>query len=567
MAQGVRQNADLQNEPKLIDGSVPLFSMYNERSKKHDERMAESWKGDAESILVFTGLFSAAVAQLLGSSLQNLQLNPQDASTFYLARIYQLTPGSNASSIPLPDDPATFKPPRTAIWVSTLWSLSLVISLTCALLATLLQQWARRYLRITQKRNDPQKRAQIRELMRQALKKSVRLRWMVELLPALLHISVFLFLAGFVTYLFAFNHLVAKLAGACTGISSLLYLYISLAPIYSRDSSYYTPLTPLVWVVTMGIMSQIFRLRHFAASHWPCLGDTVRIRKSLRVYYRRVLDGMTADIEDLADAYSSHLATSVVLSTFRSLDGDDDIGRFLSSIPGFYASARVRLGGDTFDQCNSDLLPGSITSFMDRVLSYNIPDSEKQNRVAIYSRAISSNPLLLQSTFQRTLQTPSSDIFRYADFVRLALEQLHRNDDPWVKDYAQCIVAIAINRTRLDNDAWTDIAGRYLQPQHAQYQHDGHNLRLCNLIYLTKRLKVSRLDNSNQFKRGGVWYNALVEAAWDLDIGSTALELRYEFRGLWSELVDVVNNLQMSNTTRLNASGILELLYTVYSLI
>ncbi|KAI9465054.1 hypothetical protein BJY52DRAFT_1104814, partial [Lactarius psammicola] len=217
------------------------FSMYNERAKGNDEKMAESWKGDAEGVLVFTGLFSAAVAQLLGSSLQNLQPDPQSASSFYLARIYQLTPGSNASSIHLPDDPDSFKPPKTAIWVSTLWSLSLVISLTCALLATLLQQWARRYLRLTQKWNDPQKRAQIRELMRQALKKPVHLRWMVELLPTLLHISVVLFLAGFVVYLFTFNHLVAELVGACAGTSLLLYLYISLAPIYSRDSPYYTP--------------------------------------------------------------------------------------------------------------------------------------------------------------------------------------------------------------------------------------------------------------------------------------------------------------------------------------
>ena len=44
---------DLQNEPKLIDSSAPLFSMYNKREKEHDEKMTENWKGDAEGILVF----------------------------------------------------------------------------------------------------------------------------------------------------------------------------------------------------------------------------------------------------------------------------------------------------------------------------------------------------------------------------------------------------------------------------------------------------------------------------------------------------------------------------------
>ncbi|KAI0288156.1 hypothetical protein B0F90DRAFT_1587022, partial [Multifurca ochricompacta] len=119
--------------------------IYNGKSKEHDEKMTESWKGDAEGILVFTGLFSAAIAQLLVGSLQNLKSNSQDSSAFYLARIYQLSPGSNASSIPLPPDPSNFTTPSSAIWVNTLWSLSLVISLNCALLATLIQQWARRY--------------------------------------------------------------------------------------------------------------------------------------------------------------------------------------------------------------------------------------------------------------------------------------------------------------------------------------------------------------------------------------------------------------------------------------
>lgn len=42
--------------------------------------------------------------------------------------------------------PSAFSPPRYALWVNSLWFLSLVISLSCAMLATSLQQWARRYL-------------------------------------------------------------------------------------------------------------------------------------------------------------------------------------------------------------------------------------------------------------------------------------------------------------------------------------------------------------------------------------------------------------------------------------
>ena len=179
------------------------------------------------------------------------------------------SPGSNVSSIPLSDDPGNLTLP-SAIWVSMLWSLSLVVGLTCTLLATLLQQWARRYLRIPQKWNDPQKRAQTRELMWQALKKPVCIGWMVELLSFLLHTYVFLVLAGFVAYLFTFNNLVAELVGACAGTSLLSYLYLSLAPIYSCDNPYSTPLTTIAWVINMGIMSLFLRLRYFVVlcSSW-----------------------------------------------------------------------------------------------------------------------------------------------------------------------------------------------------------------------------------------------------------------------------------------------------------
>ncbi|KAH8976708.1 hypothetical protein EDB83DRAFT_2537335 [Lactarius deliciosus] len=281
----------------------------------------------------------------------------------------------------------------------------------------------------------------------------------------------------------------------------------------------------------------------------------------------QLVKGVARDVEKLADTQSSDLATSVLLATFESLDGDSDMEQFLSRIPGLYASAKVHLDGNAFARFNSDILPRSIMSFMDHVLSSNLPDSAKQNCVAICSRAINANLQLLQSTFRQILQTLNSDIFKRADFVRLALEHLRRDDldpDPWVKDYAQCIVAVAMNRTPLEDGAWIDIAWHYLKPQHAQYRWEAHNLRLCNLIYLTRQLKDSRLENSDQFENGGDWYIALVEAR-KLEVRGTALGLRLEFRTLWNDLVVTAHDMQRSETARQNAHRILYLLSTVYT--
>jgi hypothetical protein len=334
--------------------------------------------------------------------------------------MYQHTPGSNVSSIPF-DDPATFKPPTSAIFVSTLWSLSLVVSLSCALLASLLQQWARRYRHITQKRNDPQKRAQTRELISQALMK-IPISWMIRLEPLhlLLHTSIFLFLAGFVVYLFTFNNLVAELTGACAGASLLSYIYVNLTPIfYSRDSPFYTPITTLIRAILMGIISLFHRLRYFVA--WPSPlfhppKDLDRIRETFQLYYERMLNGTAKDVETMAEAPSSGLATSVLLSTFDSLDGVSDLEQFLSYIPGFYdsTSAQEHFDGTTFEDFNSERLPSKISFFIEHVLSSNLlTEGEKNNHIAMCSKAINANTSLLRSTFKQTLQTPDSKIFDY----------------------------------------------------------------------------------------------------------------------------------------------------------
>ncbi|KAF8475305.1 hypothetical protein DFH94DRAFT_760562, partial [Russula ochroleuca] len=47
------------------DSSGPLFSIYSKAAEGEDKNMAERWQKDADGILIFTGLFSAAVAALL----------------------------------------------------------------------------------------------------------------------------------------------------------------------------------------------------------------------------------------------------------------------------------------------------------------------------------------------------------------------------------------------------------------------------------------------------------------------------------------------------------------------
>ena len=47
------QNQELRGISDHVDGSGPIFSLYLEMASEEDKKMAESWKDDADGILIF----------------------------------------------------------------------------------------------------------------------------------------------------------------------------------------------------------------------------------------------------------------------------------------------------------------------------------------------------------------------------------------------------------------------------------------------------------------------------------------------------------------------------------
>jgi hypothetical protein len=179
------------------------------------------------------GLFSAAVAALLAVTIQDIRPSSQDTSAFYLATISQQLAQLNGTQISIPssvsnsDPTVPFTVPTWAVWVNGLWFLSLVISITCAVLATLLQQWARRYLRVAYPRCSPHKRALIRAFYRKGVEE-LYLPWVIEGLPVLLHISFFLYSAGLSVFLFGVNYTIFKAVITWVALCVIVYAYLSL---------------------------------------------------------------------------------------------------------------------------------------------------------------------------------------------------------------------------------------------------------------------------------------------------------------------------------------------------
>ena len=132
------------------------------------------------------------------------------------------------------------------VWVNSMWLISLVLSLTSALIATLLQQWARRYVDPPHRPSEPNDRARVRSFLFHGTE-FYRMRLAVQIAPTLLHFSVFLFFAGLVVAFRTIDKSVAIAVDAAVGVFALAYIVLSILPCLDVACPYRTQLSYILW--------------------------------------------------------------------------------------------------------------------------------------------------------------------------------------------------------------------------------------------------------------------------------------------------------------------------------
>jgi hypothetical protein len=100
------------------------------------------------------------------------------------------------------------------------------------MLGTSLQQWARRYLQNTQQTGHGlHERARIRAFFANGIT-TFHVPRVVEALPALVHLALFIFFAGLLVYLFNINHAVFGAMFCWVALFSAIYAYITFMPFF-----------------------------------------------------------------------------------------------------------------------------------------------------------------------------------------------------------------------------------------------------------------------------------------------------------------------------------------------
>jgi len=181
----------------------------------------------------------------------DLKVNPAEQSAYYQRQSVQLLSQQSPSVGGQMPTNFTSPPPYPPFHISAsdrrvniFWLISLICSLSAALLATLVQQWARAYMRTFQQSRKPLTAARIRLFLSEGAK---RLPTVAEFVPGLIHISLILFFCGLGDLIWqidktVFIAIVIPISGCV-----FPYLYYVFVPIWNPQSPYWTPFSPSIW--------------------------------------------------------------------------------------------------------------------------------------------------------------------------------------------------------------------------------------------------------------------------------------------------------------------------------
>ncbi|TFK61253.1 hypothetical protein BDN72DRAFT_863749 [Pluteus cervinus] len=230
--------------PSRWDGKGPLDSAVPEEMTglhwenccnyvdKYDEDICRVWKEEIDKLLIFAGLFSAAVTAFAVEAFQWLE-DPSDANTALLAQLVALQLNG------APDPPtAPFRPGASAIRINIFWFTSLTLSLGSVLVGILCLQWLREYQRPV-----PTLSFKDRLIYRQNRYDGL-IAWkvpeIVSTLPLLLQISVILFFAGVFDLLWERNQIVALVILVQFIIITLLLALSAIIPALQIARSWFS---------------------------------------------------------------------------------------------------------------------------------------------------------------------------------------------------------------------------------------------------------------------------------------------------------------------------------------
>ncbi|KAK7020114.1 hypothetical protein VNI00_017874 [Paramarasmius palmivorus] len=276
-----------------------VWMAYSDERDLSDTEMLGGWKDTLDILLVFTGLFSAVVTTFVVETTQVLSPDYAQISASLLQESVALqraiAMGQSVESVQksaVNVDSQTHS--SIDVWVNALWLVSLCFSLSTALIAVLVKQWIHSYMSFVS--GSPRDRALIRQYRYMGIQRW-KVSFIVGILPILLHLALFIFLAGLVVFLSPLNFAISWVLFAVSLLWFWFYIAANILPLIYPDCPYRSDLTSFIQSSIHFIIKLGGAIGHVFASALRSLGEYVHIipvheHESLRRGLRAVLNGL-----------------------------------------------------------------------------------------------------------------------------------------------------------------------------------------------------------------------------------------------------------------------------------
>jgi len=158
----------------------------------------------------------------------------------------------------------------------------------------------------------------------------------VEKVPVLLHAATFLFLAGLVEFLFAFNDEVADVILVAVSIFAAFYIVITFIPFIYPRSPFQTPVTTILWDLAHFGYLAIFSLQLI-----KCSSNIRKRSNELWNHYKNGYDRhLLGRMTEMKERDEAALDEDALKTTLSMCYDDNELEAFMDAIPGYVQMER-----------------------------------------------------------------------------------------------------------------------------------------------------------------------------------------------------------------------------------
>ena len=362
----------------------------------------------------------------------------------------------------------------------------------------------------------------------------MHISWAVEVLPTLLHVSVFLFFGGLVVFLINLDHQVFSSVVWWIGLFTILYGSITLMPIVRHDSPYCGPLSRFAWFLYASTRHVFIEV---LASEFIRIGNKDS-KKRLRILKERYRSWMSEGVEKAAEEMmlerSSEIDIRIFDWTINALGDDKTLEEFFEAIPGFFDSEPMKNIERYFPATLLERFWATLNEFMGRTSSSNyVAESDKSRRVIICRDIMNVIPCPNLISYDH-LQ-PHLDRSPLPSWSLQALAQWFTHTSRFVSDTARARAIQLLPSVQKRDKYWMAIAS------------DAYHLSRLDLrdmvslggnnVLLSIVMSISRRTIQSNFRE----WEVLVGLT-RFDIRDTLPSLQHEFCALWSDIVQEARN-------------------------